>query len=905
MRSLLHLVTVCVVVLVAPLAGAGVDEPSEPAKAAPPNPAKANYWQALIRFRSDTKADLTAGRAALDAAAAGEFTPAQMLLGECYQAGAYGYSKNARKAAAQFRLAAERGNAFAELKYGACLLAGAGVSRDYAAAGKWLRAALSPTADYPRPLPPPDFPLAGPAAAEAEVQIAGLAAANPVAGARAQAHYLLAVLLTVEKNQSEAQEHYVAAATAGPAGRDGIQAAAVQAAINYAFGNGVPRDADKANAMLDQSRKLARRSGAWMLHNFAAAKLVDDFAVAQLEDSVAGKVDDETIDAQVQIAREFTDRKSKNYNPREAAKWYELAAESGRTWAMLNLAFLCASGDLGPPELEKAFTWFERAGDGEAPKHFLATGNLVICLTNGLGTKPDPTRALALARLHRDDSFICYLATIGQCPKGVLTYEQEVELTRTWAEQKQDAQAQAFFADRYWHGWGVPANTGKGEKWYKEAAERGNGMACRNLGEVEEDRDHLSRAVELYRRGAEAGDLKARANLAYMYSVGRGVAVDELKAKELYEECIKLRPNFGRALNNLGVYYHDQFLEAKKAADQTAASAAIAKAVEFYEAADRAGYELGAQNLGYVYYLGEPEGKPDYEKAYVYFEKVAEGHGNQIARVKLADMLEQGLGVPVSMTEAAYYLRLAALDGDNAALVRLIDYYVEGKGGAQDFERALFWLQRLARTGNPGALMSAADVLLQMKRYDDAVELLEVLRDADDKRIAGFAYERLSRCYRDGLGGRVKPEKAQRYLEQAVELGNGDALLRMAVSALAMGKEAAAIALFKDAAKDTPAADLALGQMCYFGQHMPKDVPQAIVYLRKAAEGKNRDALYFLAGMTATHAEGAPTLDEAIRFAQAAEGLGHPKAAVVRERLERMRQQLSSPSEQTTGAHST
>jgi len=46
------------------------------------------------------------------------------------------------------------------------------------------------------------------------------------------------------------------------------------------------------------------------------------------------------IQLQFAIAGSFADPKSKVYDAREAAKWYELASESGEAWAMLSLAFL-------------------------------------------------------------------------------------------------------------------------------------------------------------------------------------------------------------------------------------------------------------------------------------------------------------------------------------------------------------------------------------------------------------------------------------------------------------------------------------------------------------------------------------------------------------------------------------
>jgi TPR repeat protein len=874
-------------------------------------PGTAKFWAAMKHLKSKVPAETSAGRSELEAAAALEFTPAQLVLGEYYQVGASGFVRSPKKAAGFFRLAAERGNGFAMVSYGLCLFSGNGVRKDAEKATEWLQAALAPKADFTQPKPPEDF-LAD-SGAMAGGTVAGGIEVDPSAAALAKAHLILGVILEGKKKLAEAQTHYVAAATAGSNGRAGLQLAAVQAGVNFAFGRGVPRDPTKANEMLAQAKALGRRTSISVLHDYATAKLVDDFAVSEIEEAIAKESEGLEGELQLNIARQFTDKKSKDYDPKAAVRWFELAAESGKEWAMLELAFLYSHGDVGAPEPEKAFQWIERAGGGETPKHFLGVENLVICKLHGIGTARDEAAAMTLAKKFRDDDLVCYLATIGQCPAKVITFEEMLELNRTWAKERKDPHAQYLLARRYLYGWGVKSDGNTARSWLEKAVKGGSPAACRELGIVYQERwwafgyqanEGYRKAVELYRRGADGGDAAAAKDLAFMYEKGWGVDPDVQHAEMLYKKCLEIDPTFAAAQNSLGGIYERRWQAAVRAKDNEGTERNRKLMLDCYESADRAGFAFASNNLGRLYYEGAL-GQKDYQKAYVYFENAAE-HGLVIARFRLGQMHEKGEGVEVTPTEAAYHYRLAALDGHTEALKRLVVFYIEGKGGAQDFERASFWLDQLVRRGEVGALATAADVLLRQGKYEDAVKILEWLRDNGRNVLRGFACERLSVCYLNGLGVKIKPAKAKSLLDEAFALGNADATEKIARARIAAGKFDEGLALLEKASNESAAAAYELGQMYYFGQHVGQDKAKALLHLRKAGELREVDALYFMAGMTLNQDPAGPTLDEAIGFAQAAEAMGHGKAGNLRERLEkRRREQLEKQEAPTAGARST
>ncbi|MEO6875845.1 MAG: hypothetical protein ABI222_13590, partial [Opitutaceae bacterium] len=651
---------------------------------AKPDPAAVKYWHAITLLKSKVASERTAGLAELKASADLEFTHAQVTLGNCYLTGFNGIPKDSRKAANLFRLAAERGNAFGMISLGVCYVTGEGVSKNEDTAMKWLNAALAPNADFSSPPPPQEF-IQSEMRANSDAAVAGKLETDPVSERQATAHYLLGVLYTQKKKLAEAQAHFVAAAAAGPNGRNGVFPAAVAAAVNFAFGNGVPRDMVKANEMLDQSRKLGTRMSVTLVQNSPAMKFTDGFAADELDEKLKEAGIGYQGVVQLSIAQALGDKKSKTYDVVEATKWYEVAAENGQVWAMLPLAFIYYQGDLGHSDPEKAFHWFEKAGSGDTPKHYLATANLAICYQNGIGTPKSPAKADALFRKWRDIDIVCYLGSIGACPPAPLTYEQVLALNETWAKSKKNPQAQFLMGLRYRNGWGVKADKDTAISWFNKAVKAGHAEALNQLGEYSlpthlgpGSNRSLETAFNYYQKAAAAGSTAGMANYARMLLVGTGTTKDVARAEAVYLQCVQLDPTNIQAHRDLGAINENRLRGALGARDLSAETAARAAMLEHYEAAEKLGDTVAASNLGIIYYQGELV-KRDYRKAYASFDAAA-AKGSGLAHYSLGLMHEQGEGVPVTYTEAAYHYRLAALDGNADALRRLINFYLTGQG---------------------------------------------------------------------------------------------------------------------------------------------------------------------------------------------------------------------------------
>lgn len=861
-----------------------------------PDPSGGKFWEAIKLLESKESAKVAAGRAALQEESDHEYAHAQVLLGNCYLSGSYGFDKDARKAVNLFRLAAERGNAFAKVSLGSCYATGTGVRKDDAKAAEWLTSALTAHADYSRPIPSAEFSknFERPGS-----EVAGELASDPVSSSQATAHFLLGQINTRLNKPGEAQTHYVAAATAGPDGRSGIYQAAVEAAVNYAFGKGTPRDPAKANEMLELSRRLGARMGVSLIHNYVSLKIVDEFAVADLEEEVTQAGAGNQSAVQYQIAQTLADKKSKDYNVSEAARWYELAAENGQAWAMISLALIHARGELGRPNPAKAFYWFEKAGAGEKPKHILGTANLAICLRQGLGTTKDESRAATLFKKHQKEDIVCYLGTLGQAPTQPVSNEESLQLNQTWAKDKNDARAQYLLGLRYFTGLGVTVNRDEGFRWLKKAAKAKQADALCMLGWLYQffpaqygfhDAAKAARAAtESYKAAGEGGSIEGLANYANSLNNGFGVEKDEAAAIAIYEQCLRIDPDHSRSHSNLGAIYNAKLLRAAVAGVSYGTTEWKKQMLEHYEASVRLEGSYAAIGLGDLYYEGRFV-KQDFGKACAYYEQASETQGNKAdAHFRLGYMHEVGAGVPVTYTEAAYHYRLAALEGHVPALRRLVNFYVTGTGVSLDFDRAVYWLNYMVQLHQADALPTMADVLLKKHDYEHAVKLLNSLADSPDSRIAGHAHERLSLCYRAGQGVEKNLKQAEKHFRIALEMGNGDALAILANRLMAEGQIADALTNFTRAARTSNAAAFSLGQIYFFGTQVTADRQKGLKYLWQAANDSNPAAQYFLAGLTWNNEPNAPTLDDAITLAQKAEKLEFPKADTLREKLENRR----------------
>lgn len=152
---------------------------------------------------------------------------------------------------------------------------------------------------------------------------------------------------------------------------------------------------------------------------------------------------------------------------------------------------------------------------------------------------------------------------------------------------------------------------------------------------------------------AQQGDAEAQRRLGYMYNNGKGLAKNEVEAKN---------------------WYH-------KSADQGNAAA--------------------QRNLGRMYDLGLGIPKNQVEASRLYL--LAAHNGDLPAQVVMGQRYIDGNGVPKNLAESVRWLRLAADAGDAGGQFSLARSYALGIGVAQSEEQADFWIHKSAAGGNDNA----------------------------------------------------------------------------------------------------------------------------------------------------------------------------------------------------------
>jgi len=77
--------------------------------------------------------------------------------------------------------------------------------------------------------------------------------------------------------------------------------------------------------------------------------------------------------------------------------------------------------------------------------------------------------------------------------------------------------------------------------------------------------------------------------------------------------------------------------------------------------------------------------------------------GALVNAVWVAEVYQNGWGVPQDYSKAHKWFEKAAADGNTAAMINLGRLYEQGLGVAQDFGKALEWFQKAGGVGNPDA----------------------------------------------------------------------------------------------------------------------------------------------------------------------------------------------------------
>jgi TPR repeat protein len=437
---------------------------------------------------------------------------------------------------------------------------------------------------------------------------------------------------------------------------------------------------------------------------------------------------------------------------------------------------------------------------------------------------------------------------------GVPKNKQLAIQTLEVAANRGSLQAMYDLGHLYWKGrLGVTVNLALAEQWLRKAAVGGHQEGQRSLASVLQDpagNPRLPEAIEWLTRAAQGGLAAAMYDLGNCYRRGIGCAPDLDAAVTWWMEAAKLgHPHAAFSLADAFYRSETRSLTEQDALHwyQKAALGGIGKAqtalrrwfaqergasaeqyVQWYQSAALAGHAFAQRQLGRLHQVGHLL-KRDLAEAAYWYQLAAEA-GDGWSQYEVALLHEKDISGGIAGAADPHlgghssvsfrWMLKAAKQCIPAAQTRLALYYARGQGTVRSDADARVWFRKAAALGYAEAMFYLSQMLAR------------------------------------GIGGPHDLREAHRLLQRACMEDHPHALVRYGnlheTGDTAWGvshNPGAAFRYYQRAAvrHDAPAAAYFALAMCYErGIGTTPSPPQALLYLRQAAAGGHKGALYLL-----------------------------------------------------------
>ncbi len=511
----------------------------------------------------------------------------------------------------------------------------------------------------------------------------------------------------------------------------------------------------------------------------------------------------------------------------------------------LGLFYLNGEGD-GNPDYEQALGWLSDAAFKGNPESQYVLGYLFENGRKGPEDKwaiePDAERAMAMYSL----------AAFNQSPEGEYRLAEMMVRDKTGSLTVQEKQKRHALMKRL----------------YQHAASKGIKEATLPLAffdAMDPSKEKQAHALNVAKEEAKSGNDKAALLYGMLLDRGIGTSPDSSEAIYWYKKA-KANPVSAFIL---GTYYatgHDVGESQEKASDllQKASDAGFSFAnfnlavlshdqnMSFLPALEKA-HEQGNSRASLLladYALTRAEDPNSMKAAREIYQHLAE-RGDRNAQLKLAYLLEQGLGGKVNFEEAAHWYTLSANQGQPVAQYLLGRLNQMGQLSTYpNYTVAKQWYQKAMKNYAPAAIALGFVYETVDADYKQAFKAYEV---ASKKRNSIGKFD-LGLVYEYGKGRSVDKDKAEALYLEAAERGHIRAMVQVAGIYLNdTGKfrnETIAREWYEKAAKHGNRDALyQLGKMAEKGQGMSKDVAKALTNYQAAADKGNAKAILALAGL--------------------------------------------------------
>ena len=407
-----------------------------------------------------------------------------------------------------------------------------------------------------------------------------------------------------------------------------------------------------------------------------------------------------------------------------SVKYFQLAADNGILAAINKMGELYLFGEVIPANLTKAISCFTAASEQGYGKASYWLGRLH---TDGIGQlEKDTQKAMNYYRKAIEQGYEEAWEWMEQLQKNL------VDETITDIEIPQDKSDEELYKDA------------------KNALEKAQFKTAYAYFSYLTQRNHAESFNEL-------GD---------MYFYGRGMAINQAKALELYKKAAALDSVYG--FFNVGFLYWNGPEEIQDPE----------QALQYLKKAAQMGYTYALSFIGDIYRTG-PEELINYAEAKRYYQKGVDV--NEINAIKgMALLYLLGQGVTQNNAMGAFYLKKAADKGNAWAMYHLGRLYYYGEGIPRNPKLALDYLQMAYDANYPDACSllgllyergegTAPNIELANKLYIRGHEL------GDDQSMWYLACN-----YLDGNGLPKDYKRAEKLFIQAIERGNEPARIDLA-----------------------------------------------------------------------------------------------------------------------------
>lgn len=492
---------------------------------------------------------------------------------------------------------------------------------------------------------------------------------------------------------------------------------------NYYFGRGVDKDTVKARKYFEKAAALGNEYGEVYLGLFYEKGLGGEQDVKKAMSWYKKAAIKDNAFAEYSIGYLYFNGEGVEQNYEYSFNWYKKSAENGFAAAQHALAYLYKIGEGCTESIFKAYYWLEEAAENDFEDSFYVLGQSYF--------------------------------------EGVyvdLNYKKAYKYLSK-AASKGNENALESLGDMYYFGFYVDEDKNKAFKLYKESIEKGNTDLYYKLGKIYEDEEKYKTAIKYYKKGHENNDTRATQKLGVIYYNGEIIEKNVKKSLEYMEIAAKGRAP--HALYVMGI-----------ANLNTDKEIAIKYLKESYKLGSIHAAEALASEL-LIEVLNDK--KIDENELLEYIIKAKDG--------ELEDGIyyyglihAYGIGVKKSNEEAFKYFKISAEKGCEKAIIKIASWYKHGVYVKANPYEAINWYKKSAEKFNSEALASIVEIYEKgigiEADYKRAFEGAKLLREASvvDGNL------KLAYYYLEGIGTKINIPKAEKIIEETMELDDGKTL---------------------------------------------------------------------------------------------------------------------------------